>query len=124
MDPVRAHVGGMPLGVEHPLGGRRVIAELYRHPRGLVFLDIGWPQASSHPAHLIEGQVPDEGPPWRVGEAEIFRISEADDLLEDWLAWRQLRKLELARFDRAAGARFARADGLLVFDGDPEAADA
>ena len=54
---VRKHVEGAALAIDHPLGRRRAIAELYQTDRGFVFADIGWStNDSGHPFHVVEGE--------------------------------------------------------------------
>ena len=54
---VRKHVEGVALAIDHPLGRRRCLAELYQTDRGFVFADIGWStNDSGHPFHAVEGE--------------------------------------------------------------------
>lgn len=116
MDLFAAHASGQPLAIDHPDGGRRVLAEVFHHPQGLVFADIGWPSASWHPFHLVEGAISDAGPPWAVGDAAVFIIGAGDPLFDEWAAWQRLRRGALRGSDRRAAARAARSDGLFVQD--------
>ena len=38
-------------------GGARLIAELFEHPRGIVYVDTFWPGATSIPLHAVAGEV-------------------------------------------------------------------
>jgi hypothetical protein len=68
---------------------RRVMAELFEHPNGIVFADIGWDDQghSGHPFHVIEGELERKGNGFRVGQARIIEIEEDDPLCGEWLGW-------------------------------------
>ncbi|MDD3450374.1 MAG: hypothetical protein PHF72_15270, partial [Gammaproteobacteria bacterium] len=57
-----------PLGIRLPDGDRAVIAECFRHPRGLLWFETGWHRGDpDRTIHLAEGEVRGEGP-WRIGD--------------------------------------------------------
>jgi hypothetical protein len=68
---------------------RRIVAEIFEHPNGIVFADIGWddPQYSGHPFHIIEGELKKDGSCYRVGKVRIVEIGEDDPLAWNWLEW-------------------------------------
>ena len=60
-----------PLVVRFPDGTRRVIAECFPHPSGILYLDIFWHQSTpDQAAHLIRGRLQGEGP-WKIGDCVI-----------------------------------------------------
>jgi hypothetical protein len=96
----------LPLVVDHPIGGRRVIAELFLTPQGVIFFDVGWDEASTNPVHLLSKAFKGSGP-WVATDDEKIRISE---LTEDdplfihhlgWLAYQQTEDGKSANRERA-----------------------
>ena len=92
MDLFEFSAAGNGVLIDHPQGGIRPCAEIFRHPLGIVFLDIGWtdPYGGRHPAHIVEGEVSGSGP-WKVGEIELREIVAGDQVFEEWNDWLQLR---------------------------------
>lgn len=101
----------MPLAIDTgaDAGGERLIAELFEHPRGILFADVGWPGATWHAFHVVEGDLVRTGD-WRVGQWPIRPVIEGEPLYEDWRAWRDSAAGRGA--DRARAEASARADGL------------
>lgn len=60
-----------PLMIRLASGERRVIAERFRHPEGLLFFDLYWHLLPPGAAfHLLKGTIVGEGP-WRIGGAVV-----------------------------------------------------
>jgi hypothetical protein len=60
-----------PLALRCPDGVRKLIAECFPHPSGLLYLDIFWHQSTpDQAAHLIHGELKGEGP-WKIGDCVI-----------------------------------------------------
>ena len=54
-----------------PSGQKRVMAEYFPHPKGLLYFDLFWHLGDPvDTVHIVEGPVRGEGP-WKVGEAVI-----------------------------------------------------
>lgn len=87
MDLFEAHGQGLPLVVDTIDGGERLLAELFLHPQGLVFADVGWHEAVSHPFHLLRGRLVRKTH-WRVGRHDIRIAFEGETLFENWRGWR------------------------------------
>jgi len=69
-------------------GVERVVGEIFEHPDGIVFADVGYcaPMQSGHPYHVVEGTVTGDGP-WKVGKAEIRIATDAEVYFEEWRQW-------------------------------------
>jgi len=60
-----------PLMIRYPDGTQRVMAERFRHPRGLLYFEPFWDsQPAAQGIHLVEGDILGEGP-WKAGECVI-----------------------------------------------------
>ena len=60
-----------PLMLRNPQGEEQVIAEIFPHPRGLVYFDLYWHLGQpTETIHLIEGTLRGEGP-WKIGDYVI-----------------------------------------------------
>lgn len=60
-----------PLALRLPDGSRKLIAECFPHPSGLLYLDIFWHRSTpDQAAHVIRGKLRGEGP-WRIGDCII-----------------------------------------------------
>jgi hypothetical protein len=79
-----------PLVIRLPSGEKRLMAECFPHPRGLLYFQPFWREQGRPPAiHLAEGEIRGEGP-WKVGEAVITVLSCADpELGMEWNVWQQ-----------------------------------
>ncbi|MDH5183864.1 MAG: hypothetical protein OEX12_08245 [Gammaproteobacteria bacterium] len=79
-----------PLMIRSPFAGEKVIAELFSHPKGIVFLEIFWNQlANNQGFHFIKGDVKGEGP-WKVGDYVINILGchgTNQELAEDFAQW-------------------------------------
>ncbi len=60
-----------PLTLRRPAGEERIMAEHFRHPRGLLYFDLYWHVGDpAETVHVIEGEISGEGP-WRVGDCIV-----------------------------------------------------
>ncbi len=59
-----------PLIIRLANGETHIMAEYFRHPRGLLYFELFWHQQPENLTHLIEGEYKGEGP-WKVGDAVI-----------------------------------------------------
>jgi hypothetical protein len=60
-----------PLTLRRPSGEERIMAEHFRHPRGLLYFDLYWHVGDpAETLHVIEGEISGEGP-WRVGDCIV-----------------------------------------------------
>jgi hypothetical protein len=69
----------------------RLAAACFPHPKGLIFADIGWPEATINPWHLLEGTLTGEGP-WTIGDSTIEEIDHGDPEASEWNAWMTYRR--------------------------------
>ena len=96
----------------------RVIAEIFEHPLGIVFADIGWPEATWHPFHIIKGtltQTEASAPGWTIGNSWIHRVADTYDssIPYQHREWRKYRDSpEGKKFDREACLREIQKDGM------------
>lgn len=81
-----------PLKVRLPDGSQRVVAELYRHPEGLLYFELFWHEQRDARIHLIEGELKGEGP-WKIADHIFYvlgcRGTDADLANEyaEWQTW-------------------------------------
>lgn len=62
-----------PLTLRLPTGEERLMAERFRHPRGLLYFDLDWHVGDpATTLHVVEGAISGDGP-WRVGDC-IVRV--------------------------------------------------
>jgi len=62
-----------PLTVKHIDNEPKVVAEVFKHPQGILYFDLYWHQQQPDEAiHVIEGEINGEGP-WRVANC-IFNV--------------------------------------------------
>lgn len=60
-----------PLMIRCPDGAQRVMAEKFRHPRGLLYFEPFWDRLpGAQGIHLVEGEIRGEGP-WKAGDCVI-----------------------------------------------------
>jgi hypothetical protein len=60
-----------PLTIRLKSGERRVMAEHFRHPHGLLYFDLYWDDdPPEQTIHVVEGAVSGDGP-WRVGDCVV-----------------------------------------------------
>ena len=84
-----------PLMIRLPDGQKRIMAEYFRHPEGLLYFDVFWNQADDNAIHLVQGEYRGEGP-WKVGDAVINVLGchgsdpELASLFSEWQVYRQM----------------------------------
>ena len=85
--------GREPLVIEINPDNRRVIAEVFDHPKGILFVDVGFCdiQLTAMPYHVVEGELSDRLP-YKIGSARINVIDDTDPLFFDWYEWKQWKK--------------------------------
>ncbi len=101
MDLFEAHAKGLPIVLETGEGGDRLAAEIFKTGRGIVFADVGWPGATWHPFHAIEGELGEGKYDWKVGAVEIRIAFQGEELFDSWKEWQAWRS-------SGAGAAFGR----------------
>jgi hypothetical protein len=90
-----------PLKIIHPIGGERIIAYLSLREDGILFLDIGWPEAiGQHVIHFVKGRIEGDGP-WRIGDCEIMVVKPDDFLMRDYKEWIKYKKANNITDERA-----------------------
>ena len=82
-----------PLKIRLPDGSRKVVAELYRHPDGLLCFELFWHEDRDSRIYLIEDELKGEGP-WKTADHVFYvlgcRGTDADLANEyaEWQTWR------------------------------------
>lgn len=82
-----------PLKVRLPNGEQQVVAELFRHPAGLLYFDLYWHQDKDKGIHLLKGELKGEGP-WKIAEHIFYVLGchGSDGVLAtEFQQWRQWR---------------------------------
>jgi hypothetical protein len=105
-----------PLVIRLPSGEKRLMAERFAHPRGLLYFEPFWRDNRQPPAiHLAEGPIKGEGP-WKVGDAVVTILSCADSELNmEWNMWQQqLMEADNIYADEEATRELARRQGAHV----------
>ncbi len=100
MDLFEASKQGVPLVVETGEGGDRLVAEIFPHRAGAVFVDTGWPTSTLNPIHALEGRIQEDGDGWLVGDTRIRIAFEGEPLFTNWQAWQKYRAGDGKQFDR------------------------
>jgi len=79
-----------PLMIRFPSGQKRVMAECFPHPMGMLYFDLFWHQGDPNDTmHVVEGTIQGDGP-WKVGEAVVHVLGchgtdhELASAFEDW----------------------------------------
>ena len=84
-----------PLLIKSPYGGAKIIAELFPHPRGIVFLEIFWNELRDNQGfHFIEGEVQGIGP-WKLAGYVINLLGchgANPELAQDYSQWQIYRQ--------------------------------
>jgi hypothetical protein len=125
---LQASRAGLPLLIVHPVGGRRLMAEVFAMPDGIAFVDVGWsdPWQSGHPFHVVAGELVQELPNlWRLGGqgpdgADVYVVDDWDETtMADWRRWTEWRDGE----GKKTLPTRARALALIRADIAPQARD-
>ena len=106
-----------PLLLCRPAGTLHVMAEVFRHPEGLLYFDLYWDR---HPAaaaiHLVAGEVHGDGP-WKVGDCVITLLGchgSHPEQAAEYAAWQSAIEQQGSAFpSRAAIEALAREHGAL-----------
>jgi hypothetical protein len=83
-----------PLKIRLPNGDQKVVAELFRHPQGLLYFELFWHEDREARIHLIKGELKGQGP-WKIGDHILYvlgcRGTDADLANEyaEWQVWYQ-----------------------------------
>jgi len=79
-----------PHMIRFPSGQKRVMAECFPHPKGMLYFDLFWHLDDARDTvHLVEGPIKGDGP-WKVGEAVVHVLDchgsdhELASAFEDW----------------------------------------
>lgn len=99
-------------------GGERLMAEVFAlsefgQSHGIVFADVGWPEATSHPFHIVPGRITEDEEGWRVGDRQVRIAFEGEQLNASWGLWQQWRSNAGKAFDRAACVEEIKLSGIL-----------
>ncbi|MDH5764594.1 MAG: hypothetical protein OEZ38_01155 [Gammaproteobacteria bacterium] len=84
-----------PLMIRFPDGNKRIMAEYFEHPEGLLFFDVFWNQSDDSAIHLVKGGYKGEGP-WKIGDAVINVLGchgtdpELATLFSEWQMYLQM----------------------------------
>jgi len=83
-----------PLTILSPEGKETLLAEIYRHPKGLLCFDIYWHlKEPDEGIHLIKGWIEGEGP-WKIS-GHIIKVLACHGtnacLADDFTEWRNYR---------------------------------
>lgn len=107
-----------PVMIRCPDGAQRVMVELFRHPRGLLYFEPFWDRLpGGQGVHLVEGEIRGEGP-WKAGDCVISVLGcrgSHPELAAEYADWRAYLEV---RGDESPSRReiesLARAHGALV----------
>ena len=84
-----------PLKVRLPDGSQQVVAELFRHPQGLLYFDLFWHQDKERGIHLLTGELKGEGP-WKIADHIFYVLGCHGTDMElatehsEWQTWRHM----------------------------------
>lgn len=110
-----AYERGLPLVIEIDADNARLAAALADLGDGRVFFaDIGWPESSSHPFHVLQGRAAETAEGWRIGRIPVRVAAAGEQLHQDWARWQAWRRSdEGRRFAPELALETARAEGLV-----------
>lgn len=93
MDLIAASEAGQAFEVQVGDGPIRIAAYVFRHPKGVVFVEAGWCDlmGTKFYYHLIQGEPQGEGP-WTLGPAKFAVIDETSNLVEIWAYMKEQEK--------------------------------
>ena len=82
-----------PIKVRLPTGELKVVAELFKHPQGLLYFDLYWHLNREQGIHLLKGELKGEGP-WKI-DNHIFYVlgchGTDGELATEFQQWREWR---------------------------------
>ena len=68
---VTAPITVKDLDTKNSCQGQKVVAEYFKHPKGLLYFDLFWHQSQpENSMHLLEGEITGEGP-WRINNTVL-----------------------------------------------------
>ncbi len=78
-----------PMLARYPDGEIRIIAETFKHPSGMVYVEPFWMESTPPVATLLAGEIKGDGP-WKVGDV-IVRLLSCGDIEQkmQWSEWEQ-----------------------------------
>jgi hypothetical protein len=60
-----------PLMMRNPQGQEKILAEIFPHPKGIIYFDLYWHlRQPEDTIHLVEGTISGEGP-WKIADYVI-----------------------------------------------------
>ncbi len=87
----------VPLVIRSGDGRKRLMAECFPHPQGLIYLDPFWHRKTpAEAAHLVQGELKGDGP-WKIGDQVISVVGcqgtdpELSEEASQWLTYLQQR---------------------------------
>jgi hypothetical protein len=107
-----------PLLLRSPAGTLHVMAEVFRHPEGLLYFDLYWDRDPATAAiHLVSGEVRGDGP-WKVGDCVVTLLGchgSHPEQAAEYAAWRSYVEQQGSAFpSRETVVALARAHGALT----------
>jgi len=78
-----------PLLVQYPDGEKRLVADKFHHPQGMVYTEPYWLESELPAAYLLAGEISGEGP-WKINNVIVRLLSCGDiDFKMQWAEWEQ-----------------------------------
>lgn len=107
-----------PLLVHYPDNTFHLVADIFPHPKGILYFEPYWYEVGPDAAHTVVGVLEGEGP-WKVDEVIIRLLSCGDNELSmQWSEWQQSLSEPLSEMmpyhDDDAKKVFARKVGASV----------
>ena len=82
-----------PLKIRLPDGSQQVVAEIFKHPQGILYFELYWHEDRETRIHLVKGELVGDGP-WKINDHILYvlgcRGTDADLANEyaEWQTWR------------------------------------
>jgi len=78
-----------PMLVRYPNGTIKIMAEIFKHSSGVVYVEPYWMEAGKPIAKHLTGEIKGDGP-WKVGDV-IVRLLSCGDIEQkmQWAEWEQ-----------------------------------
>jgi hypothetical protein len=90
-----------PLMIRCPDGEKRVMAEVFRHPKGLLYFDLFWDQLPRGSGiHVVTGEVRGDGP-WKAGDCVVTLLGcqgSEPGLASEYAEWRWYLEQQAAAY--------------------------